>query len=82
MDVNPEMKIRIEAHTDSKGTTDYNLDLSKKRAQSVVDYLVEKGVAADRLESVGLGSTKQRVVEVDEATQAQNRRVEIKIQTI
>lgn len=82
MEVNPEMKIRIEAHTDSKGKAEYNLDLSQKRAQSVVSYLVEKGVSPDRLESVGFGSTKQRVVEIDEITQAQNRRVEIKIQTI
>lgn len=82
MEVNPEMKIRIEAHTDSKGKAEYNLDLSQKRAQSVVDYLVSKGVSADRLESIGLGSTAPRVVEIDELTQAQNRRVEIKIQTI
>jgi outer membrane protein OmpA-like peptidoglycan-associated protein len=49
-------KLLIEGHTDKKGTAAYNMELSKRRAEAVKDYLVkEMGVPADRLETVGKG---------------------------
>lgn len=52
------MVIEIGGHTDSQGKDDYNLKLSKARAESVKKYLVSKGIAADRIETQGYGETK------------------------
>ncbi len=54
----PTMVIEIGGHTDSKGDDDYNLKLSKARAESVKKYVVSKGIAAERIEAVGYGETK------------------------
>jgi outer membrane protein OmpA-like peptidoglycan-associated protein len=48
-------RFAVEGHTDAKGSAAYNIDLSQKRAQSVADFLVTKGVAADRLDKFGKG---------------------------
>jgi len=48
---NPDMNIRINSHTDERGLENYNLELSAKRAQSVVNYLIEKGIDENRLTS-------------------------------
>jgi len=53
----PNMSIELGAHTDSKGSDKYNMKLSEARAQSVVKYLVEKGIAAERLVAKGYGET-------------------------
>ena len=50
------------SHTDSRGTPADNLELSQKRAQSVVDYLISKGIAADRLQAKGYGESQPKVV--------------------
>lgn len=55
---NPSIKIEVGAHTDSQGTDSYNLDLSAKRAASVVDYLSSKGIDRSRLTSKGYGETQ------------------------
>ncbi len=55
---NPNYKIKIGSHTDCRGDDEYNLTLSKKRASSVVAYLIQKGVSRDRMEAVGYGKTK------------------------
>ncbi len=55
---NPTINIEIGAHTDSRGTDSYNLDLSAKRAVSVVDYLSSKGIDRTRLTSKGYGETQ------------------------
>ena len=55
---NKDLTIEIGSNTDSRGSDSYNLKLSQARAQSVVDYLVLKGVAKDRLVAVGYGETK------------------------
>jgi len=55
---NPKIKIMINSHTDSRGTLVYNQDLSDRRAQSVVDYLIEKGISKDKLQSKGWAATK------------------------
>ncbi len=72
LDENPTITIRIEAHTDTRATNEYNVDLSKRRAKSVVDYLVKNGVDADRLSSEGFGETKPVVSDEEIAKMATN----------
>lgn len=55
---NPSVKIEVSGHTDSRGNDDYNLRLSRDRAQAVVDYLIRNGVASSRLKAVGYGETR------------------------
>jgi outer membrane protein OmpA-like peptidoglycan-associated protein len=55
MENNPGMIVEIQSHTDSRGPANYNLLLSHKRANGVVDYLVSKGISRDRLKAVGKG---------------------------
>jgi OOP family OmpA-OmpF porin len=74
----PELRIAIAGHTDSQASDVYNLDLSKRRAQSVVKWLTDKGIAASRLEAQGFGES-QPVADNDSAAgRALNRRVEIR----
>jgi outer membrane protein OmpA-like peptidoglycan-associated protein len=54
---NPTMQIELSAHTDSKGTDEYNNKLSEARAQAVVDYLISKGIAKERLIAKGYGES-------------------------
>ena len=54
---NPTLKIELGSHTDSKGSDDYNQKLSQSRSQSVVAYLIEKGISSDRLVAKGYGET-------------------------
>lgn len=54
----PSLKVEVDGYADSKGTDEYNRKLSKARAQSVVDYLVKKGIAADRLVPAGRGENQ------------------------
>ena len=80
---NPNATFVIEGHTDATGSDDYNLDLSKRRAESVKQWLVANmGIAPERIETVGLGSTKL-IVPGDKGIDEQqpNRRVEIVIKT-
>lgn len=56
MQKNPDVRIMILSHTDSIGTAEYNLELSQKRAESIVRYLVNKGISPQRLEAKGYGS--------------------------
>ncbi|MDD2197136.1 MAG: OmpA family protein [Bacteroidales bacterium] len=60
---NPTIIIELGAHTDSRGTLDYNYDLSQKRAQSVVNYLIEKGIPAERLRAKGYAQSQPKVVD-------------------
>ncbi len=60
---NPNVTIELMSHTDSRGTPADNIDLSQKRAQSVVDYLISKGIAADRLQARGYGESQPKVVD-------------------
>ena len=54
----PDMKIELQGHTDAQGDDEHNLDLSKRRAKAVYDYLVKQGVEADRMKHKGFGETK------------------------
>lgn len=58
MEKYPSLKIKVNAHTDSRGPAAYNLWLSQKRAEATVDYMVSKGISQDRLESEGYGERK------------------------
>ena len=76
----PELKhIRVEGHTDDRGNDAYNKKLSQARAESVMRYLTEHGVAAERLEAVGYGEEKPVEDNTTEAGRTKNRRVEFKI---
>lgn len=59
---NPNITIEMASHTDRVGTEEYNIDLSKRRAKSVIDYLIEHGIAADRLQYQGYGKSRPKVV--------------------
>jgi len=67
---NPNVTIELMSHTDSRDTEEYNLDLSQKRAQSVVEYLIAKGIEAERLSPKGYGESTPKVV--DAITESQN----------
>ncbi len=60
---NPTITIELMSHTDSRGNDADNMTLSQKRAQSVVDYLIQKGIASDRLSAKGYGKTEPKVVD-------------------
>ena len=75
----PTLKIEISSHTDSKGADDYNKDLSSKRAKSVVDYIISKGIDASRLTSKGYGKSKPIDTNSTEEGRQHNRRTEFKI---
>jgi outer membrane protein OmpA-like peptidoglycan-associated protein len=70
----------VEGHTDSQGTVSGNQDLSQRRAQVVRDYLVSRGISADRLTSQGFGSTRSIADNASAEGRADNRRVEIVVQ--
>lgn len=81
---NPSITIEIGSHTDSRAPADYNLELSKKRAQSCVNYLLAKGIAKDRLVAVGYGETKlvndcADDVDCTEEQHQQNRRTTFRV---
>ncbi len=76
---NPEMKIRINGHTDNVGSNSYNLDLSEKRAIAVKKYLVSKGVSSNRLSTKGFGEEKPFADNNTAKGRKKNRRVEFEI---
>lgn len=59
---NPNVTIEMGAHTDRKGSDEYNIRLSERRAQSVIDYLIAAGIAADRLSPKGYGESVPKTV--------------------
>jgi outer membrane protein OmpA-like peptidoglycan-associated protein len=75
----PETEILVVGHTDSKGSADYNQDLSERRAGSAADYLINQGISADRLRTEGRGETEPVATNDTEAGRQQNRRVEVAI---
>ena len=75
----PNSLIDVMGHTDSTGSEQYNLDLSRRRADSVSNYLVSRGVARARIETIGYGEQYPVADNTTESGRAQNRRVEIRI---
>lgn len=76
---NPNLHIRIRGHTDNIGSEEYNLKLSAERAQAVVDYLIQRGISPNRLESEGLGESEPIDTNDTEAGRQNNRRTEFEI---
>ncbi len=76
---NPNVRISIEGHTDAIGSDAYNEKLSVRRAEAVFRYLVNLGVAPERMEVVGYGETRPLADNETEEGRAQNRRVELHI---
>jgi outer membrane protein OmpA-like peptidoglycan-associated protein len=75
----PGIKVEIAGHTDNTGRADYNLELSRKRAQSVVDYLISKGCEKFSLTAKGYGAKKPIVPNDSDENKSKNRRVEFRI---
>ncbi len=75
----PRLRIRITGHTDSIGTEAYNMGLSIRRAESVKRYLESKGIAKNRLETLGLGESQPLNDNATAAKRALNRRVEFEL---
>ena len=73
------LNVVIEAHTDANGGTDYNLKLSQQRAESIIAYLTEHGVKAQRLVPVGHGENHPIADNTSADGRAQNRRVEFRL---
>jgi len=72
-----ERRLTVEGHTDSQGTTDYNLDLSQRRADAVRAYLVSRDYPADRIQARGIGKGRPVADNASPEGRANNRRVEI-----
>jgi len=66
---NPNVTIELMSHTDSRDTEEYNYELSQKRAQSVVQYLIEKGIEPERLSAKGYGESSPKVIDASIASQ-------------
>lgn len=79
MNENPGLRVRIEAHTDNVGNDDTNMKLSEDRANAVKDYLVNKGISADRITAQGFGETMPIADNNTASGRTRNRRVEIKV---
>ncbi|MBO9699184.1 MAG: PD40 domain-containing protein [Sporocytophaga sp.] len=75
----PTLKIEISGHTDNKGSADYNKNLSQKRAQAVVDYLIKKGIDPARLKYAGYGFDRPMETNDTEEGRQLNRRTEFEI---
>ncbi len=78
----PNSLIDVMGHTDSTGSDAYNLDLSKRRAESVANFLSSRGVSRARIETIGYGEQYPIADNTSEMGRAQNRRVEIRITPI
>lgn len=79
MEEMPSMEAEIAGHTDSTGTPEHNLDLSRARADVVRTYLIAKGIRTDRLTATGYGAAQPIATNATEPGRAENRRVEFKV---
>lgn len=84
MEENPTMRIELGSHTDSQASDEYNLTLSQKRANAAAEYIVSKGIDADRIVAVGYGETQLKNhcgngVKCPDKLHQENRRTEIRI---
>ena len=81
--LNPTMQIQLSSHTDCRGELDFNQDLSQRRAQSAVNYLLSIGIKQERLSAVGYGESNPAVTcecgDCNEEQHQTNRRTTFKI---
>ncbi len=70
----PNITIVVEGHADERGTREYNLALGERRANAVKEYLVSRGILANRIETVSYGKERPAVLGSNDAAWAQNRR--------
>lgn len=79
LQANPDVNLRIAGHTDERGSVEYNIALGQRRAASAKRYLTERGIAANRIETVSFGEGRPVAEGHDESAWAQNRRDEFEI---
>lgn len=83
MKSNPGIRVQLSSHTDCRGTDEYNLDLSQKRAQAAIDYLISVGIPSKRLQAQGFGESNPAVncecESCSEENHQKNRRTTFKI---
>ena len=81
MNENPNITIELSAHCDYRGNDDYNQRLSQRRAESVVRYLIQHGVAKDRLTAVGYGESRPKIItkKLAETLLAGDPKVEVQV---
>jgi peptidoglycan-associated lipoprotein len=76
---NPGLQVRVDGHADERGSTEYNLALSQRRAETVRDFLAGYGIAATRISTIPYGEERPRVEGGGETVWAQNRRAEFSV---
>ncbi|OGB94554.1 MAG: peptidoglycan-associated lipoprotein, partial [candidate division NC10 bacterium RBG_16_65_8] len=78
--VNTQARILIEGHCDERGTAEYNLALGERRAKAAKDFLVEAGIAPDRISTISYGKERPFVLGKDESAWKWNRRAHFVLQ--
>jgi len=73
----PDLKVEVQGHTDSTGSSEHNLELSNRRAESVKAYLVSKGISTSSLQIKGLGEERPIADNATKEGRQKNRRVEL-----
>ena len=76
---NASARVQVEGHCDERGTTEYNIALGERRAQTVERYLINQGFSPSRMSMISFGEERPAVSGSNEAAWAQNRRVELKV---
>ena len=79
LQANPDLKITIEGHTCNIGTAEYNLALGERRANAVRDYLVSRGIGADRMQTISYGEERPKFDNSREETRRLNRRAALTV---
>lgn len=79
LQANPGLRVRVQGHTDERGSDEYNLALGQRRAASVKRWFADRGIDERRLEIVSLGRERPAVTGEDETARAKNRRAEFEI---
>jgi OOP family OmpA-OmpF porin len=79
LEENPNLVVELEGYTDSQGASDYNVQLSQRRSETVRRFLVDKGVELHRIHSIGLGDVRPSADNNTPKGREQNRRVMVKI---
>ncbi len=79
LQANPGLRIRVAGHTDERGSDEYNMALGQRRAASSKRYMVQQGIADNRIETVSFGEERPAAMGSDESAWSQNRRSEFEI---